>query len=607
MLQAIRDGSKGITAKIIVGLIILTFALFGIESIVALGGGEDAPAEVNGVEISEYQVSQMVALQKRRMQAQFGDSFEMDDARLRTMAIETLINETLMKTAAQDAGVYYSDREIDKLILQSPEFQVNGAFDRDQFDLVLRSAGFTRSSYRELLRSNLTAQQIQNAYQASAFSTNIEANQIAKLEKQERDFSFATYSFDEQLKRTEITEEELKEYYDSNPQQFMTNESVVVDYVELNKDAFLEKIEVSEEDVSERYESMQAEANSKKEYRAAHILLLSNDEESRAKLKEAKAKLDSGLASFEDLAKEISEDDSSKFAGGDLGFASESVFEQEFADALVSLTVGEVSNIIETRDGLHLIKLLEDRKPEVAPLVDVKDSIVNEIKEEGAQALFVEALETLKDEAFSTSDLEASSKTLSLTIKTSKPITRFSSEGIAQYKSVVDAAFSDVVLNEGANSEVIEVEDGKAIVVNLNKFNESKVKEFSVVKSSIQSQLKNTKARKDLEERINEVLAGLKSDGELAVDWVKKESLTRNSQGVDSAILTKAFETAEGGYAVAQLAGGDKVIVRVDAIKDPALLAADESAKQKVSRGKAYNEYRAYQQFADDSADIQRN
>ena len=126
MLQAIRDGSKGITAKIIVGLIILTFALFGIESIVALGGGEDAPAEVNGVEISEYQVSQMVALQKRRMQAQFGDSFEMDDARLRTMAIETLINETLMKTAAQDAGVYYSDREIDKLILQSPELFFHG-------------------------------------------------------------------------------------------------------------------------------------------------------------------------------------------------------------------------------------------------------------------------------------------------------------------------------------------------------------------------------------------------------------------------------------------------------------------------------------------------
>ena len=486
MLQAIRDGSKGIAAKIIVGLIILTFALFGIESIVALGGGEDAPAEVNGVEISEYQVSQMVQLQKRRLQAQFGESFDMDESRLRQMAIETLINETLMKTAAVDSGVHFSDREIDKLILQSPEFQIDGKFDRDQFDLVLRSAGFTRSTYRELLRTNLSAQQVQNAYQASAFSTVLESQAVAKLDAQERDFSYLEYSFEKELDKTTVSDEEIQEYFDQNSQLFMTEESVVVKYLELNRAQFESKVDLDESIIEERYQAMVEEANSKKEYRAAHILLLSNDEASKAKLIEAKA---SGKP-FEELAKELSEDDSSKFSGGDLGFSTSEVFEPEFEAALLALTKGQVSDVVETRDGLHLIKLLDERKPEVAPLSELKDSIVKSLTEEGSQALYVEALEMLKDEAFSSGDLESPAKALSLEVKTSQPITRMSSSGIAQYKPVVEAAFSEVVLNEASNSEVLEVEEGKALVVNLDVYNESKIKDLAQVKSSMSVSLK---------------------------------------------------------------------------------------------------------------------
>lgn len=606
MLQAIRDGSKGIAAKIIVGLIILTFALFGIESIVALGGGEDAPAEVNGVEISEYQVSQMVQLQKRRLQAQFGESFDMDEGRLRQMAVESLINETLLKTAASEAGIHYSDREIDKLILQSPEFQVNGAFDRDQFDLVLRSAGFTRSTYRELLRTNLSMQQMQNAFQASAFSTQAESDVTSKLENQTRDFAYTVYSFSDQLKNTQVSPEEVKQYFDENPQQFMTNEGVIVDYIELSRSNFDDKVDITDGDIEDRYSAMVEESNTKKEYRAAHILLLNNDQEARNKLAEAKSKIEAG-ESFEDLAKELSEDDSSKFSGGDLGFSTADVFETEFTEALLSLKKGDVSEVVETRDGLHLIKLVDERQPEVAPLAELKDSIVASLKEEGAQALYVEALEILKDEAFSSGDLETPAKALSLSVKTSKEITRLSNSGIAQYKAVVDAAFSEVVLNEDSNSEVIEVEDGKAIVVNLNTYNESKVKDFAIVKGQIETQLKNTQARDDLSELVSKAQQAAKSGETVVGTWEVRKDQTRNTQGVDSSILAKAFETAKGDFNIAQLAGGDKALIRVDGINNVDSVSNTESANQKVARGKAYNEYRAYQQFANDNAEIERN
>jgi peptidyl-prolyl cis-trans isomerase D len=386
----------------------------------------------------------------------------------------------------------------------------------------------------------------------------------------------------------------------------MTQESVVVDYLELDRSSFFDKVELPEEMIMERYDAMVDEANSKKEYRVAHILLLANDQEAQNKLLEAKNRIAAG-EEFEDLAKEVSEDDSSKFAGGDLGFATADVYEDEFAQALLALGKGQVSDVVETRDGLHLIKLTDERQPEVASFAELKDSIIKSLQEEGAQSLYVEALETLRDEAFSTSDLEAPAKALGLTKKVSKTITRASNSGLAQYKAIVDAAFSEVVLYEASNSEVIEVEDGKAVVIHLNAHNESKVKDFAVVSAQIERQLKNTKARAALEEQLSELLVKANAGEAVSAEWVEKKEQGRDTQGVDSSILNKVFETAKGGFAVAQLAGGDKALVRVDGISYPESAEDTESATQKVFRGKAYNEYRAYQQFVNESATIERN
>ena len=607
MLQAMRDGSKGLTAKIIVGLIILTFALFGIDSIVALGGGEDAPAEVNGEEISEFKISQMVQMQKRRLQSQFGDSFNMEDSRLRSIAIDGLINESVLKQAAVSGGIHFSDQEIDKIILQSPEFQVAGVFDRNQFDLALRSAGFTRTSYRELLRTNLMIQQAQNAYQASSFSTGLEESSVAKLDAQSRDFSTISFSFEDMKKNIVITDEQAEEYYNVNSSRFMTEESVVVDYVELKRSDLNIDSMVDEDQIAERYEAMMAEASLKKEYRAAHILLLDTSEESKASLAEAISKVNSG-EDFAELAKTLSDDDSSKFSGGDLGFSTLDVFEEEFADALSQLTVGGISSIVETRDGLHLIKLLEERQPEVGALVDVKDSIESSLREEASEAAYVEALELLKDEVFSSNGIEEAARAQNLVVKTSDEFTKFSSTGIAAYPLVVESAFSEAVLSDDANSEVLEVSDGHAIVIHLSKFNESKVKSLSDVKTQIVSILENSTAREQLAEKANASLESAKTGG-LTSGWESVKDKRRASEGVDASVLKAVFalpEQASGSYELVGVSGGDQVLVRLDAVNRD-VVVAEVGVDQKVSRSKAYNEYRAYQQLSTESSDITRN
>lgn len=612
MLQAIRDGSKGVTAKIIVGLIILTFALFGIESIVALGGGEDAPAEVNGEEISEFQVQQMVEMQKRRLQAQFGENFDpsmIKDEMLRESAVESLINETLLKQAATESGVYFSDAAIDKLILQSPEFQVNGQFDRDRYDLVLRSAGFTRFTYRELLRTSLSTQQAQSAWQGTSFATPYEAKLAAKLEAQTRDFSFVEFSLDDVKKNVIVSDDEISAFYEENTALFMTQDKVSINYIELKRDDLASSINITEDEIADRYSEMQAQADSKKEYRAAHILLLSNDDAARQSMSEISGKIASG-ESFEALAKEYSEDDTSKYAGGDLGFASDEIYEDAFAQALASLEKGQVSDVVETRDGLHLIKLLDVRKPELASLSELKDSIETALRQEAVQVEYLEALETLKDEAFSSTNIDVPAKALNLAVKTEGPFSEMGGTGVAQNRQVVMASFSDVVLNDGANSEVIELNDGHAVVVHLNEFIESKAKPLVEVSKQIKAQLVARKATEQLSEQATEALANAK-EGNFSRSWTSQSGKTRSFTGADNALVNAAFSMAlndEGvaSYQLVDISGGNKALLRLDAIDRNVAATETDDEIQKVSRAKSYNEFKAYYQYQLDNADIDK-
>ena len=612
MLQAIRDGSKGVAAKIIVGLIILTFALFGIESIVALGGGEDAPAEVNGEEITEYQVQQMVQMQKRRLQAQFGENFDpsmIKDEMLRESALESLINEALFKQAAANAGVYFSDAAIDRIILQSPEFQVNGQFNRDSYDLALRSAGFTRSTYRELLRTSLSTQQAQNAWQGSSFATPYEAKLAAKLESQERDFSYVEFLLADAKKEVSVSDEEIADFYEQNKAQYMTQDKVSINYVELKRDDLAKNISISEDEVAERYSEMEAQAASKKEYRAAHILLLSSDEAAQKTMAEIQGKLSSGEA-FEDLAKEYSEDDTSKYAGGDLGFANDEIYEDAFAQTLSGLQKDQVSEVVETRDGLHLIKLLDVRQPELAAFEALKDSIEDDLRQEAVQVEYLEALETLKDEAFSSNNIDVPAKALNLTIKTEEPFSEVGGKGVAANRQVIMSAFSDVVLNDGSNSEVIELSDGHAVVIHLNEFIESTVKPLADVKTQINSQLVNRKASELVEQQAEEAIAKAVA-GEYTVTWQSVKNKTREFTGAHQQIVQAAFalplNAGNGSFKLVDTKAGNKALVRLDAINRDVVIAQTDDELQKVSRTKSYNEYKAFYQHQLDGAAIDKN
>lgn len=607
MLQAIRDGSKGIVAKTVVGLIILSFTLFGVVTIVDLGMGEDAPAEVNGEEITLFEVEQMARMQIRRMQAQFGSSFNLDEERMRSMALDNLINEKVMTLTAKDAGVLFSNQQIDTLIASSPEFQVDGKFSAAQFDMVLASAGFTRQTYRELLRNSLMTRQVQSSWQLSSFTTPVEVDVVKQLDAQTRDIAFTVYSLEAEKKSASVSTDEAKSYYDANQGLFMTEDAVKVDYVELTREQIAGDIEVSEEDIADRYAELKYDADSKKEYRAAHIMLMDASDDSKQKLVDAKKAIEDGK-SFEELAKELSDDDLSKFAGGDLGFASLEVYEPEFADAVSSLEVNQISDVVQTRDGLHLIKLNEVRTPALGSLDDMKETIRETLVGEQLQGLYIERLEGLKDQAFANDGLEAVAQNLELELKSSGVLTQNSRDGLAQYPAVIEAAFSEQVLNDGMNSEVIEVEDGKAVVIHINTFTPSKVKPFGEVESSIVAMLTQQKAEDAIEVKASAELAAVQG-GEADLNWEIKKAVGRQTQGVDPSILASAFEIADTDRAakLVSLQNGDRAIVKVLTIQRDNPVAEESGAKQKAERVRTFNEQKAFEKYAFETSEIERN
>jgi len=406
MLQNIRDNSQGIIAKIIVGFIVITFSIVGIESIVALGGGDDAPVVVNGEEISEAEIMRLVQIQKQRLLQQFGGQLDenlFNDGFLRQSVIEDLIEQKVAVTQAESLGAYASQQVIDNEILNNPGFQEDGKFSADRFKMMLRQNGLTPMGFRELMASGQISSQIESAASLSDVATPSEVERANALQSEVRRYEYATFDAKALEAEVEVSEEELNSYYEANASRYQTEEAVRVDYVVLNKSSVEADEEIDEETLQGAYQDYVDAESVKEERKASHILIEITDErneeaaESLAQQLSEKAKQGEDFAA---LAKEHSDDIGSKNLGGDLGFNSKGGFVEEFDDALFAMNKGDVSGAVKTEFGFHVIKLEDIRKPEIASFEDKKAEIEQAFIAEQQDAKFAELGEALAAAAF---------------------------------------------------------------------------------------------------------------------------------------------------------------------------------------------------------------
>jgi peptidyl-prolyl cis-trans isomerase D len=614
MLQNIRDNSQGWIAKTIIGVIVMLLALTGFDAIFNAASNSRNAAEVNGQEITINELNEAANTQRRQLAQQLGADFDpslLDDKLVRDAALNALIDRTLLLQGARAADFAYSSAALDQLILQTPEFQIDGKFSAARFDQVIQQMGYTRLQFRQLLEQEMLVGQLRAGISGSGFVTDQQIERFARLEMQTRDFATLTVSADSAA--ATVSDEQAREFYQQNTDRFRSPDQVVVEYVELNKESFFDQVDASEEELQELYQKQIA--NLAEQRRAAHILIEAegaSDAEAKASIDAIAARLQAG-EDFAALAGELSQDPGSASTGGDLGFAGPGVYDPAFEDALYALNEGEVSAPVRSEFGWHLIKLLGVQSPEVPSFESLQPELVRELKAQQVEQRFVELSKQLENSAFESADLAQPAQELGLQVQVSPAFGREGGEGITSNRQVVQAAFSEEVLTDGANSGLIELDPDTVVVLRMKEHRKPEVLPFETVQADIVAQLQRNKAAEQARSEGEALLAKLRAGEQVDRGWQAIEAATRNQEGVVPAILQQVFrmpkpegETAPS-FSGVTLANGDYVVVRLSGVSEPDGALSDEE-KQNYRRFLAsragQQDFASYRQKLQSEADI---
>ena len=615
MLERIREGSQGVVAKAILVLVILTFALAGIGSYLG-GSTEVASVIVNGETISKAQVDNEFAKERSNLERQYGEMFKMIAnnptymENVRKGVEERLIAQALISQTAAEMDLRVGDDEIKKNIRDMKEFHVDGQFNNDRYLSLVRSAGYRVEQFRELLRVDLTRQQLMGAVIGSDFVLNNEAKQIAKLEKQLRDIRYIDINAADFLTEVSASDDEIADYYDVNSGQFTTQEQLSLEYVELRVADLLSRVSVEESKVREQYESSLSQYQSPERRRVSHISFELGEDEAaaQAKAQAALARVNAG-EDFASLAKELSEDTLSGEEGGDLDWMTLDD-EDAFTKAVFALENGATSDIVTTDSDLHIIKITDLEPAATKAFDDVASEIKDELLFEAAKEYFYELQQQLTDTTFAVPEnLTEAAAEIESDVKSTALFTRSSVPADVNYPGVIDAAFSEQVLGENVNSDVIDISPEHLMVVRKKEHIPSEVKPMSDVREQIVNILKQQKASELAKEKAEQYLASWQAGESIdGVTVVEKSDVSRVSRDIDNAIVTAAFKMAKGESNDAQLVSTSQgqAVVDLVAVKEANDVAADlESVIQRLNATQSNEAYKAFIDSLKEKSDIQ--
>lgn len=473
----------------IVGLIALPFAFWGIQSYTS-GGGERYAAKVNGVEISGKEFEFNFSQQRQKMLQQYGGKLPYEENVLKRQVLEQLVNRRIIEDSTYEMGYRISDAELSNNIKQV--FSRDEKFDRDLFDRVLRSRGRTVSQFEYELRTEMRVLQMRDALMNTSLVTDEEVRRLVALEDQVREVSLVTFNVESYIPDVVVGEEDIRSAYDLYAQRYMLPEKVSIEYVELTHEQLASDIDISEQQIEQMYNDYVAGISQKEKRKASHILLKIGDdiEAVRNKLEGIKQRLANG-ASFEKLAREHSEDPGSAKQGGELGWVEAGQMVKPFEDALFAMKEDEVSDIVESQFGLHLIKLVDVEGKVARSLAEKRADFEKELKQEAIGNMFYDLSENLATTAYENPDsMDAVVDATGLKIQTTELFTRDTGTGIAENNLVRKAAFSVSVLNQRSNSDIVELSPEHVVVLRIRDHRPASLRPLGEVRTAIENGLK---------------------------------------------------------------------------------------------------------------------
>ena len=622
MLQTIRDNSKGVIAGILVGFLVIIFALSGAEALFTGSIRSGEVAGVNGEPITENDVLREIQRQRRQIQNQYGDSVPVEfisDERLRGPAIDSLVQRQVLVQFARNNGMAISDATLDALILDTPAFQTeDGGFDADRYRLALRSMGYTPAQYKRVLANEMLMNQMALGLAGSSFVTERELSELVALSAQKRSFDYMVIGADSLANDIEVSDADIEAYYQNSQQEFRQPEQVAVDYIELSVDGLMGQVEIDEEAVREQFEQNRDKAQDAGQKHVAHILIEDGDQETIEQVQEALSRGES----FAEVARQYSDDLGSREQGGDLGFGSADVFPEAFQAALKDLSPGDISGPVETEAGVHLIKVLDEKGSQADTFEGVRDRIARQLKRVEAENQFVALMERLSELSYNADNLQTVAEELGLSVGNTGLFARNNGEGLAANRQVVDAAFSEEVLARGNSSHLLELANDRVVVVKKTDYQEAYVRPLAQVSEQIRQRLEERQLDRLLAERgeaLLEELRGGQSMAELAeqagLELKTVEAAQREQGSLPRALLSQVFAMPRSASQNQPAVSGTRTsdgyaLVELKHVEDGDLASLNEAERlalqQNLERMQGQREYQAYRDLLVQSADIER-
>mgnify|MGYP001170898627 FL=1 len=581
LIQRLRDGSDGILAKVIIGLIIIVFGLFGFGSITTFLAPVPKVATVNGQGVTQQAMEIAVERNRRLLQARGVTLDQINEDELRDDVLRGLISREILSQATDEFDLYYSDVLLDGEIISSDVFKVDGVFNADQFQNVIRSAGYTALVYRDEIRTDSLFGQMLAGIRQSAFVTEAESKRYSSLLSQTRDLAYLQIRVDGLIDEVSVSDEEIADYYADRSVDFVTEETVNLQYVELKHEQLAAELEVDEEALAQYYRENQGDYSTDESRRVAHILIESSDdlsmEATQVKANEVYGRIKQG-EDFAALAGDESDDVGSRDNGGDLGFNPQGTFFPEFEAAANGLALDQVSEPVETEIGIHIIKLLEINEAVQPTLADVRVEVEQRYRMYATEDEFVTSSSRLAEMLFEAIDLEAPAAELRLEVLSTGNLSRESENFLMANNSVATSAFSADVLIDGNNSDLLELTDSHHVGIRVEGYSPSVTRSLAEVAEDIRYILQRGKA---------ESLAGVRADSiveainggslsqyvanEYGLDWIVAPSLSRFSRDIDPLVMREAFKLPrpaddKESLGIAILPNGDSLVLRVSEV-----------------------------------------
>lgn len=598
MFDAVRNNKRIVQGFLV--LITLPFAFWGVDSYVHNTGAGNDIAKVGSVKITQQQYQEAWRDQQQRLRQMMGASFDpamMDSPEAKQAVLNSLIDRSILLQEAAKNRLSASDNMLRDIISKIPALQENGQFSMARYEAALKAQGLTQAGFEAQMRQDITLQQLASAISDTGMVSSSVVDALLRIQSEERLVSELRIPAAQFADKVKPTDGDLQKYYDQHKAAFKVPEELRAEYIQLSLDTLLPQISVKPEDVKSWYDSHKDRFQQPEERRASHILITVDAKASPADKAKAKAKAEAVLkevqqnpAKFADVAKRDSQDPGSAVKGGDLGFFAKGAMVKPFEDAVFKLKEGQLSGLVQSDFGYHIIKLTGIKAGKVASLDEVKGQIENELKKQEASRKFAEMAEAFSNTVYEQADsLKPAADKFKLTVQQSGWLTRQANpaNGVLGNAKLLGALFGDDAVKNKRNTDAVEVAPNTLVAARVVEYKPASMKTFESVKPQL-LQVVKAQQMADLAKKAGEAqLAALeKGEGAKSGTWTPARAISRlnGSQMVPPPALQAIFKAKVAklpAYAGATFPNGvGYVIYRIEKVSQPEKL--DETKRQQL-------------------------